>query len=198
MDRCHLPEGPPRRPDRLRRRDHRRRCQQQRSPGGAGHGGRHLRGRADLDRVPTQADPPWPQRRQAGRLRRPRRPEGSGHQGSQRDMATLPGFISSAMCWRMPTRAAAGSSPPSPRRRRKPRAHNGALQRAIADQIRPEVPKLAVIMDDAEEDVLAHMTFPKDHRAKLHSTDKIDKSSPSKRGKLLMRGRPRGEAWCIG
>ncbi len=28
-------------------------------------------------------------------------------------------------------------------------------------------------MDDAEEDVLAYMTFPKEHRAKLHSTNPI-------------------------
>ena len=39
--------------------------------------------------------------------------------------------------------------------------------RAVADQIRPKVPKLATIMDDAEPDVLAYMTFPKEHRAKL-------------------------------
>jgi hypothetical protein len=31
-------------------------------------------------------------------------------------------------------------------------------------------------MDDAEEDVLAYMTFPAQHRAKLHSTDDIDKT----------------------
>jgi transposase-like protein len=42
--------------------------------------------------------------------------------------------------------------------------------RAVADRIRPKVPKLAAILDDAEPDVLAYMTFPKEHRAK-HSTD---------------------------
>jgi putative transposase len=31
------------------------------------------------------------------------------------------------------------------------------------------VPKLATIMDDAEQDVIAYMTFPKEHRAKLQS-----------------------------
>ncbi len=35
--------------------------------------------------------------------------------------------------------------------------------------------KLAAIMDDAEEDVLAFMTFPKGHRAKLHSTNPIER-----------------------
>jgi transposase-like protein len=47
--------------------------------------------------------------------------------------------------------------------------------RAVADQIRPKVPKLAAILDDAEPDVLAYMTFPKEHRAKLHSTNPIER-----------------------
>jgi transposase-like protein len=47
--------------------------------------------------------------------------------------------------------------------------------RTIADQLRPKVPKLANLMDAAEEDVLAFMDFPREHRAKLHSTDEIDK-----------------------
>jgi putative transposase len=46
---------------------------------------------------------------------------------------------------------------------------------AVADQIRPKVPKLAAIMDEAEHDVLAYMTFPKEHRAKLHSTNPIER-----------------------
>jgi len=47
--------------------------------------------------------------------------------------------------------------------------------RAVADQIRPKVPKLATIMDEAEFDVLAYMTFPKEHRAKLHSINPIER-----------------------
>jgi putative transposase len=47
--------------------------------------------------------------------------------------------------------------------------------RAVADQIRAKVPKLAAIMDEAEPDVLAYMTFPKEHRAKLHSTNPIER-----------------------
>jgi transposase-like protein len=47
--------------------------------------------------------------------------------------------------------------------------------RTVADQIRPKVPKLAIIMDEAEADVLAYMTFPKEHRAKLHSTNPIER-----------------------
>ena len=47
--------------------------------------------------------------------------------------------------------------------------------RAVADQIRPKVPKLAAIMDDAEPDVLAYMSFPREHRTKLHSTNPIER-----------------------
>ena len=47
--------------------------------------------------------------------------------------------------------------------------------RRIADQLRPKVPKLAKLMDDAEPDVLAYMTFPAQHRTKLHSTNPIER-----------------------
>jgi transposase-like protein len=47
--------------------------------------------------------------------------------------------------------------------------------RTVADQIRPKVPKLATIMDQAEPDVLAYMSFPKEHRTKLHSTNPIER-----------------------
>ena len=55
-------------------------------------------------------------------------------------------------------------------------AEAASLQwRAVADQVRPKVPKLAAIMDEAETDVLAYMTFPKEHRAKLHSINSIER-----------------------
>jgi transposase-like protein len=47
--------------------------------------------------------------------------------------------------------------------------------REVADQARPCVPKLAALMDSAEEDVLAYMGFPDQHRAKLHSTNPIER-----------------------
>lgn len=50
-----------------------------------------------------------------------------------------------------------------------------AQWRSIADQLRPKVPKLAALMDDAEADVLAFMSFPKDHRVKIHSTNPIER-----------------------
>jgi len=50
-----------------------------------------------------------------------------------------------------------------------------AQWRQVADQLRSKVAKLAALLDEAEDDVLAYMTFPKEHRAKIHSTDEIDK-----------------------
>jgi len=50
-----------------------------------------------------------------------------------------------------------------------------AQWRRVADQLRPKVPKLAALMDEAEADVLAYMSFPTQHRAKLHSTNPIER-----------------------
>jgi transposase-like protein len=47
--------------------------------------------------------------------------------------------------------------------------------RDVADQLRPRVPKLAGLMDSAEADVLAFMAFPKEHRAKIHSTNPLER-----------------------
>jgi len=47
--------------------------------------------------------------------------------------------------------------------------------RRVADQLRPKLPKLAAFLDEAEADVLAYMTFPAAHRAKLHSTNPIER-----------------------
>jgi len=56
--------------------------------------------------------------------------------------------------------------------------HAGAARaqwRQVADQVRPKLPKLAALLDEAEEDVLAYMSFPKEHRAKIHSTNPLER-----------------------
>src|SRR3979409_1330117 len=50
-----------------------------------------------------------------------------------------------------------------------------AQWRRVADQLRPKLPKLAVLMDQAEPDVLAYMSFPTQHRPKLHSTNPLER-----------------------
>jgi len=50
-----------------------------------------------------------------------------------------------------------------------------AQWRQVADQLRPRVRKLAELMDEAETDVLAYMSFPTAHRTKLHSTNPIER-----------------------
>ena len=37
------------------------------------------------------------------------------------------------------------------------------------------MPKLAALMDEAEHDVLATMSFPQQHRTKLHSTNPLER-----------------------
>jgi putative transposase len=50
-----------------------------------------------------------------------------------------------------------------------------AQWRRVADQLRPKVPKLAALMDEAEPDVLAYMSFPPRHRTKPHSTNPLER-----------------------
>ncbi len=50
-----------------------------------------------------------------------------------------------------------------------------AQWRRVADQLRPKLPKLSGVLDEAETDVLAYMTFPANHRAKLHSTNPLER-----------------------
>jgi transposase-like protein len=47
--------------------------------------------------------------------------------------------------------------------------------RHVADQFRPRWPKLGRLLDDSEHDVLAYMGFPTQHRAKLHSTNPLER-----------------------
>ena len=41
--------------------------------------------------------------------------------------------------------------------------------------MRPKLPKLAAFLDDAQTDVLAFMSVPKDHRPKIHSTTPLER-----------------------
>jgi putative transposase len=47
--------------------------------------------------------------------------------------------------------------------------------RAVADQLRERFPKLADMLDEAETDVLAFMSFPKAHRTQIHSTNPLER-----------------------
>jgi len=55
--------------------------------------------------------------------------------------------------------------------------HDNAVQtwRHVADQLRGRWPKLATLMDESEADVLAYMSFPTQHRTKLHSTNPLER-----------------------
>jgi putative transposase len=47
--------------------------------------------------------------------------------------------------------------------------------RAVADQLRERFPKIGTLMDKAEVDVLAHLSFPKAHRLQIHSTNPLER-----------------------
>ena len=47
--------------------------------------------------------------------------------------------------------------------------------RQVADQLRGRWPKLGTFMDEAEVDVLAYLSFPAQHRTKLHSTNPLER-----------------------
>ena len=69
---------------------------------------------------------------------------------------------------------------------------------ALADQLRPKGPKLAALMDDAEADVLAFMTFPKDHRPKIHSINPLERLNGEIKRRTPMSsscGRPHDTPW---
>lgn len=50
-----------------------------------------------------------------------------------------------------------------------------AQWRTVADQLRVKFPKLAVLMDGSESDVLAFMGFPKAHSKQIHSTNPLER-----------------------
>jgi putative transposase len=47
--------------------------------------------------------------------------------------------------------------------------------RAVADRLRARFRRLAELMDEAENDVLAYMSFPKEHWPQIHSTNPLER-----------------------
>ena len=45
----------------------------------------------------------------------------------------------------------------------------------VADQLQERFPKIGKLMTDAEQDVLAHMSFPREHHSKIYSTNPIER-----------------------
>ena len=90
LDRRHLPQGAAWWADRVGRHHHRCRGQHRLPPRSSGTGNRHFRGRADLDRVPAQADPTRSAGSEAGHLGRTRGHQGRSLEDAQRHLAALP------------------------------------------------------------------------------------------------------------
>ena len=177
LDRRDLREGAPERAHRLGGGDRRGRRQHRWPARGAGHGHRPVRGRALLDRLAS--------RKLARRgLRGVKLVISDAHEGLK---AAISKILSATWqrCRVHFMRNALAHAGKSGRRVVSAFVATAFAQndadsakqqwRRVADQLRPKVPKLAALMDDAEPDVLAYMTFPPQHRAKLHSTNPLER-----------------------
>ena len=69
--------------------------------------------------------------------------------------------------------------------------------RHVADQLRGKWPKLGAFIDESEADVLAHMGFPTSHRAKLHSTNPLERLNKEVKRRADVVGIFPGEASII-
>lgn len=69
--------------------------------------------------------------------------------------------------------------------------------RQVADQLRPRWPKLSTLMDESEHDTLAYMGFPIQHRAKLHSTNPLERLNKEVKRRADVVGIFPGEAAIV-
>jgi transposase-like protein len=72
------------------------------------------------------------------------------------------------------TGAAHGERSPARINHRNGYRHRAWGTRAVADRC-ARFPKLGELMDEAEDDVLAHMGFPKDRWQQIHSTNPLER-----------------------
>ena len=135
------------------------------------------RGRAVLDRVPAQPEPARPARREARDQRQPRGHQGGRRQGAEGHLAALPGALHAQ---RPGARRQDAAAHGQRGHRHGVRAGLGrgsarAQWRSVADQLRGKFPKLGALMDEAENDVLAFMTFPRAHWPQIYSTNPLER-----------------------
>lgn len=71
------------------------------------------------------------------------------------------------------------------------------LWRQMADQFRGRWPKLGALMDESEHEVLAYMGFPAQHRAKLHSTNPLERLNKEVKRRADVVGIFPGEAAIV-
>ena len=130
-----------------------------------------------MDRVPARPCTPGSVRRQAGYLRRAQGHQGLGVARVQRHLAAQPGALfpqRARRCGQERAPCEVSAFVATAYAQESPDAAK-AQWRKVADQFRPNVPKIAKLMDTAEEDVLAYLSFPPQHRTKLHSTNPLER-----------------------
>ena len=137
---------------------------------------RRDRVRGVLARVPALAPPPRPRRRAPVRVRRARGPQERDRQGARLPVAALHGAL---------RQRHAPALPPGAARARLRRAqevfnadgHEPARERvsAVIEQLEPTAPKVAELLEAAEDDLLAFYRFPPEHWSKLRSTNPLER-----------------------
>jgi transposase-like protein len=60
----------------------------------------------------------------------------------------------------------------------------------VADQFRPQWPKLGLLMDESEDEVLAYMGFPAAHRTRLHSVNTLERLNKEVKRRADVVGSP--------
>jgi putative transposase len=176
VDRCDVSEGSGGRPDRLGGGNNRRCGQHRWDARSAGDGDRTVGGRAVLDGLFALAHPARTAGGETGHLRCASGHQGGSRQGTEIHLAALP----RALFAHCPAHAGKGQRQMVLALINTVFAQDNseaAIEqwRTVADQVRVKFPKLGVLMDEAEADVLAFMGFPKAHRVQIHSTNPLER-----------------------
>src|SRR4029453_14470520 len=123
-------------------------------------------------------------------FRRARRAEEGDRAGARLPLAALLGALSARGVGPRAPRAAADPPPPAPPPREqqpmlaaliRPLFNAGSGQQArelvgdALDRLRTPLPKVAALLEEAEEDLLAFYAFPADHWQKLRSTNPLER-----------------------
>ena len=140
-------------------------------------GRRRGRDRGVLARVPARPGRARPGRRAAGHLRRAPGPEGGAGAGARRAVAALHRALPARPARprpQGPARRARRDHPLDLHRRRR-RARRAGGSRDAVGQLERRLPKVAALLEEAEDDVLAFYAFPAEHWPKLRSTNPLER-----------------------
>ena len=138
---------------------------------------RRGRDRGVLAQLPPRPGRARPDRRAAGRLRRARRAEEGDRPGARLPLAALHRPLPARSARACPPRSAAdaGRADPPDLQRRESASRRASSLGAALERLRKPLPKIAELLEEAEDDLLAFYAFPADHWPKLRSTNPLER-----------------------